>query len=225
MTGSLIWRWPSLQNDEGSSVRNDRNYLFEMIYDYHFGRGAVSIPAEGGIETAPRQQPKEPSRKASWICGKKKTSKTTLKIPLTPQAFLCLAAVSSIWQRIIYSIWLFSRWLSFRNWVLKRPSLRYDKSFEMMLVLKSWKSSEQLSIRNDAGLSLRYDRAIFLHACGAFRLSAVWYDGTEPLASNLYQTPNSRLKRVLRWRIICSIWWEGFSFRYDGAKFSSWNCV
>jgi len=72
------------------------NSQFDMTYDYHFERGAVSIPAAGGIETAPRQQPKEPSRKASWICGKKKTSKMTLKMPLTPQAFLCLAAVSSI---------------------------------------------------------------------------------------------------------------------------------
>ena len=58
--------------------------LFETTYDYHFERGAVSIPAVGGIETAPRQAPKEPSRKASLICGKKKTSKTTLKMPLTP---------------------------------------------------------------------------------------------------------------------------------------------
>ena len=32
-------------------------------------------------------------------------------------------------------------------------------SFEMTLALKSRKSSERLSIRNDAGLSLRYDRA------------------------------------------------------------------
>ena len=138
MTGSLIWRWFSHWNDEGSSIRDDRNYLFEIIYDYHFGRGAVSIPAAGGIETAPRQQPKEPSRKASQICGKKKTSKTTLKMPLTPQVFLCLAAVASIWQRIFYSIWLSSRWLSFRNQILKWLSfrnpekVRNDYLFDMM---------------------------------------------------------------------------------------------
>lgn len=34
-------------------------------------------------------------------------------------------------------------------------------SFEMTLVSKSQKSSERLSVRDDAGLSLRYDRAIF----------------------------------------------------------------
>ena len=32
-------------------------------------------------------------------------------------------------------------------------------SFEMILASKSRKSSERLSIRDDAGLSLRYDRA------------------------------------------------------------------
>lgn len=40
------------------------NSQFDMTHDYHFELGAVSIPAAGGIETAPRQQPKEPSRKA-----------------------------------------------------------------------------------------------------------------------------------------------------------------
>ena len=60
------------------------NSLFEMMYDYHFERGAVSIPAAGGIETAPRQQPKEPSRKAYRECGKKIMRKMTLKMPLTP---------------------------------------------------------------------------------------------------------------------------------------------
>ena len=58
--------------------------LFEMTYDYHFERGAVSIPAAGGIETAPRQQPKEPSRKAYRECGKKIMRKMTLKMSLTP---------------------------------------------------------------------------------------------------------------------------------------------
>ena len=61
------------------------NSLFEMTYDYRFECGAVSIHAVGGIETAPRQQPKEPSRKAFRICGNMKTSKTTLKMPLTPR--------------------------------------------------------------------------------------------------------------------------------------------
>ena len=28
------------------------NSQFDMTYDYHFERGAVSIPAAGGIETA-----------------------------------------------------------------------------------------------------------------------------------------------------------------------------
>lgn len=136
MTGSLIWRWFSFRNDEGSSVQDDRSYHFEMIYDYHFGCGAVSIPAVGGIETAPRQQPKEPSRKAFKICGKKKTSKTTLKMPLTPQAFLCLAAIFSIWQRIFYSIWLSSRWLSFRNRVLKWRTFRNDGA--NMTIVSKW---------------------------------------------------------------------------------------
>ena len=35
-------------------------------------------------------------------------------------------------------------------------------SFEMTLASKSHKSSERLSIRNDAGLSFRYDGAKFL---------------------------------------------------------------
>lgn len=56
-------------------------------------------------------------------------------------------------------------------------------SFEMTLVSKSQKSSEWLSHRDDAGLSIRYDRAIFFHACGVFRLSGAWYNGTASVQS------------------------------------------
>lgn len=40
-------------------------------------------------------------------------------------------------------------------------TINSKSSFEMTLVSKSRKGSERLSIRDDAGLSLRYDGAIF----------------------------------------------------------------
>ena len=57
-------------------------------------------------------------------------------------------------------------------------------SFEMTLVSKSRKSSERLSLRDDAGLSIRYDRADFFTpaACSGCSL----FDTTEPQANNLY---------------------------------------
>lgn len=68
-----------------------------------------------------------------------------------------------------------------------------ESSFEMTFVSKSRKSLKRLSVRDDAGLSLRYDGAIFFTpaACSGCPL----FDTTKPRACNLYQTPYSRLNR------------------------------
>ena len=113
---------------------------------------------------------------------------------------------------ILCSIWLFSRWLSIRDQVLRWLSFRNPEKNRNAYLF-------------DMTPDCRFDMtAPFFHACGVFRLSAVWYNGNASVqsVSNIVQSaekvsaPLDSLFDMMK----------GFSFRYDGVDMtivSKWH--